>query len=220
MCLIKNIIICGIATVILLACNAKPEKTIENAKEVIEKITDPSFIFDGVSLDDWEIPNFVLPGRVYVSKGEIILERGDGCTGITWGGSPPVMDFQLSLDAKRIEGNDFFCGLTFPVNDEFCTLIVGGWGGSLVGLSCIDRVDASGNETTGWTRFENNQWYHITLEVSNGKIKVMIDEQVVINFTTGNHYMSVRPEVFNSIPLGIASWNTTASLKNIRLVKI
>jgi hypothetical protein len=148
------------------------------------------------------------------------MEMGDGCTGITWTETPPEMEYQLSLDAKRIAGSDFFCGLTFPVNEYFCTLIVGGWGGSLVGLSCIDGRDASDNETTGWMNFKNDQWYHITVEVSKGKIKAKIDEQLVIDFTIGNHSLSVRSEVLNNIPLGIATWHTTAALKNIRMENI
>ena len=220
MYLIKNIIIGGIIAIFFFSCNPKLKKRTDTTEEVIEKITDPSYIFDGVSLDGWKITNFALPGPVYVTKGEMLLEMGDGCTGITWTGVYPVMDYQLSLDAKRIDGYDFFCGLTFPVNDAFCSLIVGGWGGSLVGLSCIDKRDASNNETTNWMNFKENQWYHITIEVSKGKIKAMIDDQVVIDFSTDNHYLSIRPEVSDNIPLGIASWNTTAALKNIRLVRL
>jgi len=216
----KYIITGGIIAFQLLSCIIKQGGKTDIKEEEIETNVSPSSIFDGVSLDGWEITNFVLPGLVYVSRGEILLEMGDGCTGITLIETPPEMEYQLSLDAKRVAGNDFFCGLTFPVNDYFCSLIVGGWGGSLVGLSCIDRKDASDNETTSWMTFNDNQWYHITVEVSNGKIKAVIDEQTVIDFTIGNHYLSVRPEVLKNIPLGIATWHTTAAIKNIRLEKI
>ena len=218
MFLIKKIIFAAIVAVFLFSCNTTSKKRVDIVKEEFETITDPSYIFNGVSLDGWEIANFLSPGIVYVAKGEILIEKGEGCTGITWTGTYPVMDYQLSLDAKRIDGHDFFCGLTFPVNDDFCSLIVGGWGGSLVGLSCIDNRDASSNETSTWMNFKEDQWYHITVEVSKEKIKAMVDDKVVIDFSTKNHYLSIRPEVSNNIPLGIASWNTTASLKNIRLV--
>jgi len=216
--IIKNITL-GIIVALMLSCNAKRSGETDMKNEVYEKNTDPSYIFDGVSLDGWETTNFILPGPVYVSKGEIVMEMGDGCTGITWTGISPDMDYQISLDAKRVVGSDFFCGLTFPVNDLFCTLIVGGWGGSLVGLSCIDKRDASDNETTRFMTFHNDQWYHIALEVSKGNIKALIDEQVVVDFNIGNHQFSVRSEVLKNIPLGFATWNTTAALKNIRLKK-
>ena len=203
----------------MFSCHSKTERQMNIPAVEDKKITDPSYIFNGVSLDGWEKTDFVLPGSVYIENGEILMEMGDGCTGITWTGDPPVMDYQLSLDAKRVDGHDFFCGLTFPVNEYYCTLILGGWGGSFFGLSCIDGFDASDNETTGRMHFEKNKWYHITLEVSNGKIKTIIDDQIVIDFTIGNHYLSVRSEVSYNIPLGFASWNTTTAFKNIRLIR-
>jgi hypothetical protein len=216
----KNILISGLFAVFLIACHSKPERQVNQTAEMIEKITDPSYLFNGVSLEGWEEVNFGLQGQVSVKNGEIRMDMGDGCTGITWTGDPPVMDYRISLDAKRVAGHDFFCGLTFPVDHEYCTLIVGGWGGVLIGLSCIDGLDASENETTSRKNLEDNRWYHITLEVSGGKIKAMIDDQVFFDFTKGNHRLSVRPEVQLNIPLGIASWYTTAALKNIRLEEI
>lgn len=60
----------------------------------------------------------------------------------------PVMNYELSLEAMRVDGSDFFCGLTFPVGSNFCSFIVGGWGGGVVGLSSLNSEDASQNETT------------------------------------------------------------------------
>lgn len=211
-------IITTIVAVFLFACNSKPEKQAVKTVGEVEKITDPSYLFDGVSLDGWEVTNFDLPGKVSVKNGEILMDMGDGCTGITWTGTPPVMDYQISLDAKRVAGHDFFCGLTFPVNDSFCSLILGGWGGYTTGLSCIDGMDASENETTGWVRYEENRWYHVTLDVKAGKIKAMVDDQVVVDFTIGSHRLTVRPEVYLNIPLGIATWHTEGAIKNIRLM--
>ena len=216
----KSIIITGLVVVCLISCHSKPEKQTVQTVDVIEKITDPSYLFDGVSLDGWEVANFGTQGVVTVKNGEIILERGDGGTGITWKEDLPVMDYRISLDAKRVDGYNFFCGLTFPVDDEFCSLIIGGWSGVVCGLSCIDGRDASENETTVLMSFVEGQWYHLTLEVSGGKIKAMIDDQVIVDFTKGNHKLTIRPEVYLNLPLGIASWHTTAALKNIRLEKI
>ncbi|MEZ6113002.1 MAG: hypothetical protein R3C99_18620 [Pirellulaceae bacterium] len=60
----------------------------------------------------------------------------------------PKTNYELSLEAKRLDGTDFFCGLTFPVGDTHCSFIVGGWAGGVVGLSSIDGLDASENQTT------------------------------------------------------------------------
>ena len=75
----------------------------------------------------------------------------------------PKTNFEISLDAKRVQGHDFFCGLTFPVGDSFASLIVGGWGGAVCGISSIDGNDASSNDTTTRRKFDNDKWYHIRL---------------------------------------------------------
>jgi hypothetical protein len=187
----------------------------ENA--VINEISDSTSLFDGKSLDGWDITNFGPQGPVYVSGGEIILGMGDGCTGITWKKAFPRSDYEISLDAKRIAGTDFFCGITFPVGKSPCTLIVGGWGGATVGLSSIDGKDAAKNETTTNRNFEKDCWYKIRLLVTDNYIKAWIDNDKVVDFTIGEKKLSVRPEVNLSRPFGIASWNTTAAVRNIHL---
>jgi hypothetical protein len=181
---------------------------------------DSTLIFDGRTLDGWEITNFGPQGPVYVSGNEIILGMGDGCTGITWKKSFPLMNYKVTLEAKKVAGNDFFCGLTFPVGDSPCSFIVGGWGGTTVGLSSINGADASENETTTLQKFEKETWYNICLIVKPDTIRALIDDKVVVNFAIGNNKLSIRPEVELSRPFGITSWNTTAALRNIRLERI
>ncbi len=181
---------------------------------------DSSYLFDGKTLNGWEITNFGPQGPVYVSGGDIILGIGDGCTGITWKNQFPVIDYEVSLEAMREAGNDFFCGMTFPVGKDPCTLIVGGWGGTVVGLSSINGMDASENETTTLRNFEKERWYKIRLQVTEKVIRAWIDDECVVDFVIGDKRLSIRPEVQLSKPFGIASWNTTASLRNIRVRRL
>jgi len=189
-------------------------------QEPLLENTDTSLIFDGSTLEGWEITNFGPQGPVYVSGGAIILGMGEGCTGITYQKEFPTINFQVTLEAKRIAGNDFFCGITFPAGKDPCTLIVGGWGGAVVGLSSINKMDASENETTTYMSFEKDRWYGICLVVKDDTIKALIDDVVVVNFSIGNKMLSIRPEVELSKPFGIASWTTTAAVRNIRVKKI
>lgn len=193
--------------------NNKTENGINNS-------TDSALIFDGISLHDWEITNFGPQGPVSLSDGKLILGMGDGCTGVTYNGDFPTTDYEVTLEAMRMNGNDFFCGLTFPVGKYPCTLIVGGWGGTTVGLSCIDGKDASENITTTLMRFEKEQWYKISLTVTDSTIMAMIDTAKVVDFKIRDSKLSVRPEVELSKPFGIASWNTTAAIRNIRVKRI
>jgi len=199
------------------SCGQKRQKTDAKASE--EK-TDSSLIFNGKTLDGWEITNFGTQGPVSLSDGRVILGMGDGCTGITWKGDFPSANYEVTLEAMRISGNDFFCGLTFPVGKDPCSLIIGGWGGTTVGLSSIDGQDASENITTTLIKFNKKQWYSISLSVTEKKIVAMIDNTMVVDFTIGNSRLSIRPEVELSRPFGITSWNTTAAIRNVRLKRI
>ena len=194
--------------------------TQKQAQNLLKEKRDSSLIFDGKTLQGWEITNFGPQGPVYVSGGEIILGMGDGCTGITWKRDFPITNYEVSLDAMRVEGNDFFCGMTFPAGKDPCTLIVGGWGGTTVGLSTIDGRDASENNTTQLMQFEKKHWYHISLTVTDSEIMATIDSVKVVDFIIGDKKLSIRPEVSLSKPFGIASWRTTAALRNIRVKRI
>lgn len=179
-------------------------------------------LFNGVDLTNWTITDFGPQGPVKVQNGQIILGMGDGATGITWSGEAelPRMNYEISLKAMRVDGNDFFCGLTFPVHEDHLTLVVGGWSGTVVGLSSLDGYDASENETGMSMSFQKKKWYAIRLRVSNNVVQVWIDDKEVINCDTTDRKLSIRPEVRLSRPLGIAAWYTTAALKDIRLTRL
>ena len=174
-------------------------------------------LFDGETLANWEITNFGPQGQVYVSDGAIVLGMGDGPTGITWTDNFPKENYEVSLEAKRIMGIDFFCGLTFPVKDDFCSFIVGGWAGPVVGLSSIDGLDASENETTTMMRFSKDEWYNIKLRVTSEKIETWINEEKIVDLPYQGRKIGIRPEVELSCPFGIATWKTTGAVRNIYL---
>jgi len=175
-------------------------------------------LFDGKTLKGWKPTNFGGEGPVTVRDGQILLQRGDPLTGITWdGGAIPRMNYEISLEAMKLSGSDFFCGLTFPVGDSFCSLILGGWGGSVVGLSSLDGMDASDNETSTSMDFASDRWYRIRLRVVPGKITAWLDDKVIVDANTRGRRISTRPEVSLSTPLGVASYMTEAALRNISI---
>jgi hypothetical protein len=157
-----------------------------------------------------------------VEDGAIVMELGQDMTGITWAGKEPLPknNYEISLEAARLDGSDFFCGLTFPVNDSFCSFIVGGWGGGVVGLSSIDGFDASENETTKYMDFKTGQWYKIRVRVTPDRIQTWIDDEEVVDADIEGRKVSTRGEVELSKPLGVATWNTKGGVKNIRLRKL
>jgi hypothetical protein len=193
---IAGVFVLFIPGLLILPVSCSDGKTSKKDVAHTESVSlDSSYLFNGKTLDGWEVTNFGPQGPVYVSGGQIVLGMGDGCTGVTWKGKFPETGYEVNLDAKRVAGNDFFCGITFPVGERFCSLIVGGWGGATVGLSSIDGKDASENETTLIRNFETDRWYHIRLVVTDEYIKSWIDTSKVVDFRIGSKKLSIRPEV-------------------------
>ena len=176
-------------------------------------------LFDGKTLSGWRVSDFAGKGPVRVEDGKLILEMGT-MTGVTYTNDIPTMNYEIGVEAMRVDGSDFFCGLTFPVGKDPCSLIVGGWGGGVVGLSSLDGQDAANNETTQYINFEKGRWYRIRLRVMPTKIQAWIDDDKVIDAETADRRISIRLEVEESRPLGFASWSTTAALRNIHLRKL
>lgn len=207
--------------------NAPPEMNL-NEIQILERATAQPVatvvgqgwrsLFDGHSLEGWRITEFGGHGRVVVQKGLLVLPAGTPFTGVSFTNDPPKVNYELSLEAMRVSGSDFFCGLTFPVQDSFCSLIVGGWGGTLVGLSNLDGADASENETTQFVSFESGRWYRIRLRVTEHKIEAWVEQKKVVNVTTTGRKLSLRfGDIELSKPLGIAAWDTGAALREIQI---
>jgi hypothetical protein len=178
-------------------------------------------LFDGKTLTNWQATKFSGEGAVKVENGQILLEAGGDLTGINWIGEKlPTTDYEIALQAMRVEGSDFFAGVTFPVADSFCSLILGGWGGRTVGLSSINGMDASENETSQSIDFEPRRWYSIRIRVTPAKIEAWLDERQIVNQDLKGNKIDIRIEVDRSRPLGVASWRTKAALRDIRLRRL
>ncbi len=173
-------------------------------------------LFDGKTLGGWKPSEFGGTDDIEVEDGRLIIGFADGCNGVTWTKDFPKLDYELSLEAMRVDGTDFFCGLTFPVGASPCSLIVGGWGGSVVGLSSLDGQDAAHNDTTRTMTFKRGVWYRIRLRVTKERSQAWIDDKQAVDADTKDRKLSIRLEVERSKPLGIASWCTTAALRDIK----
>jgi hypothetical protein len=175
-------------------------------------------LFDGKSLAGWKSTNFGGEGEVSVKAGVIVLENGNDMTGITFAGKDfPKIDYEVTLEGKRVKGNDFFCTTTFPVGDDFCSFVVGGWGGNVVGLSRIDGRDAVENDTTQGKDFKLDQWYRIRIRVTKQKIQAWIDKDQMVDLETKGKKITIRGECESSKPFGVATWRTEGAVRDIRV---
>jgi hypothetical protein len=201
--------------------------TTDKLKEYAAKPTRPfegegwKPMFDGKSLAGWRETQFEGRGTVECRAGVMVLNAGRPFTGVNWTNNFPIMNYEVALDAMLLAGSDFFCGLTVPVTDSCCSLIVGGWGGSLVGISSLDGMDASENETTKFMSFEVGRWYRIRLRVTENKIEAWIDGDKLIDAVTTARRISVRPgDIELSQPVGIAAWETASAIREVKVRRV
>jgi len=175
-------------------------------------------LLDATSLGRFEPTSFGGEGAVELRSDGVHLAMGMMLTGIRLPtlGELPTHDYELEVVAARLLGNDFFCGLTFPVRDGFATLIPGGWGGALTGLSCLDGRDASDNETKSYRRYEKGRDYTLRVRVSGARVQAWIDDERVLDVDTTGRRVHLRTEVLKSAPLGLSSYATAARIRSVR----
>ncbi len=177
-------------------------------------------LFDGSSLDHWAVTDYAGHGEVSLDgNGSVVLEFGIALTGIHWiGEKVPRCNYEISWSAKKVSGTDFFGSLTFPYLNEHATLVLGGWGGALVGISCLDGFDASENQTATAHLFNTNQWYRCVLRVTEAHFKFWVDQEKLIDCDIQGRTISMRTgEIELSKPLGFSTFDTTGLIKDVRL---
>jgi len=154
---------------------------------------------------EWAVADFSGSAKIQVLGDTLIIETGNDMSGVLWQGDVPKMDYEITLEAMRLSGNDFFCGLTAPWEDSAFSLIIGGWGGTCIGISSLDYLDAYNNETACFRSLMSHRWYPIKLRVTGGRIQAWVDK---------------RWEMASVTPLGIATWRTTGAFRNFRLTPL
>jgi hypothetical protein len=184
--------------------------------------------------EDWVAMETLQPGKwsAIDGAGELTWDDesrvmrigvGTDLNGARWTGPMPAVPYMVELEARRLSGSDFFCGLTFPVREgkESVSLIVGGWGGSLVGISSIDGMDASENSTGTQHEFEDQRWYSILVQVDGERLQAWIDGRQVVDAQTEGQRLSLRPgPIEDCAPFGLATWLTSAEVRGVKWRKL
>lgn len=174
-------------------------------------------LFDTSSLKGWKVTNYGGEGEATVTKSVLMIEQGVDLSGVTTTRKDlPTDHYEVEFEARRTEGNDFFVGFTFPVRDSSCSLICGGWGGGICGISSIDMMDASENETTSYSAFNNGQWYKVKVKVDGDHIAAWMDGKSLLEVDLDDRKVDTRFEMDLSKPLGFSSYQSTAEIRNAR----
>jgi len=182
-------------------------------------------LFDGKSIDDWEILEFGGSGEVEIVEGSLVINDGAELSGIKFKKPKllPTMNYEVEIEARKTTGFDFFVALTFPFGDlETCaTFVVGGWGGGVVGLSSIDNLDASENSTTEYMRFAEDEWQTIKLRVTENRIQGWVRGQEIFDVDTEGKKVSLRPgQIDMCAPFGVATFQTACEIRKFTITDL
>ena len=181
---------------------------------------------------NWASCQFGGEGEVEIRGNQIKIASGQPLSGVFWdenlkrdvqdvGAHALIRDgYELRLQARRTDGFDFFCGLTFPIADQHATLVLGGWGGAVTGLSCVDGLDASQNDTTSLQNFDDDRWYRVRVRVDHSHVTCWIDDKSVVQVSRQKHQFDLRTEMDFCEPLGIAAYECAAEYKDIMIRKL
>lgn len=175
-------------------------------------------LFDGKTLGKWKETQFGGQSNPKVENGNLVVPVGESLSGVTYSGDDfPRMDYEIELEAQRVDGSDFFCALTFPVGKTHASLVLGGWGGSICGISSLDGDDAARNETTKFIGFEAKKWYRVKMRVEKDRLQAFLDDQMIVNISTEGRKVDVRIDIAQACPLGLSTYQTTGAFRNIRI---
>jgi hypothetical protein len=180
-------------------------------------------LFDGKSLKGWKETDFAGHSTIEVKDGRIVAGMGEMLTGITLADTNdlPRTNYELYVEGMKLDGVDFWLGLTFPVKTNACTLVLGGWGGAVVGVSSIDHMDASDNETTQYFRFDKNKLYKVAVRVTDQRLECWLDDDQIVNVELAGRKVSMRfGDIELSQPLGLANWQTSAAWQTIKVRRL
>ncbi|MFO7936451.1 MAG: DUF1080 domain-containing protein [Kiritimatiellia bacterium] len=184
----------------------------------------PKPLFNGKDLTGWKVADIGAHGDVKVLPDGIVeCGIGHSITGIAYTNSFPAMNYELSIEGMRKEGSDFFMALTIPVETSFCTVIIGGWGGGLCGISSYDGNDAANNQWAEGLLLKDNAWYRLKVRVTPGVIQVSLNKDL---YTARVEYddckrLSLRfGDIEETLPLGLATFETKAHWRNFTFKKI
>ena len=174
-------------------------------------------LFNGKDLDGWKITEFGGEGEVYVENEEVVVTQGADLSGIHTDRKLAGKQYEVEFEACRHAGSDFFVGFTFPVAGSHCSLILGGWGGGVCGISSFEGMDASENETTTFMDFPKDKWFKVRLVVTDKKLDAWVDKLHLVDVETEGRKIDVRFEMERSKPFGFATFQTTGRIRNARI---
>jgi Domain of Unknown Function (DUF1080) len=186
---------------------------------------EPRALFNGKDLSGWKRAEIWGNGTVEArSNGVVSCGIGKPLSGIAYTNSFPTMSYEVKMDAMRKEGGDFFVAMTLPIETNACTIVIGGWGGGLCGISSIEYMDASENPYSSGLALTNNVWYTLRVRVTPGLLEVFLNDTLYtakVTFEKSSLFtLRSGSDIDKTLPFGLATYETHALWRNLTVSTI
>ena len=175
----------------------------------------------------FESINFGGEGEVSVKDGVLNLDMGT-MTGVVYTGDVEKLfgegleNYEITLDAMRVEGLDIFLGLTFPVGKGgHVSLVLGGWGGTVCGLSSLDGLNASENTTTTYEDYKDNTWHKTRIRVTTEKVECWVNGKQIVDVKRADYKeFDTHGMVTDSKPFGVFTYQTWGAYRAFKVQRL
>jgi hypothetical protein len=175
----------------------------------------------------WKPAGIPDEGGMEIAEGVLTVRAGQPMTGAVFTvwekAGLPATGYAVTYEAMRVEGEDIFGMATFPVgsHESHATFVLGGWGGTVTGISSIDFKDASENQTRGEQVFENGRWHQVRLEVRSEDLRAWVNGRPAVNASIKGRKVTLRPGfIDHCVPFGFATWGTTGKIRNVEVRRL
>ena len=191
------------------------------------KKTPPVDLLPG-NMDQWQTINFGGEGDVYYKDGALDLDYGNPLTGVRYKGDlaklfgEDLENYAITLKAQRVEGVDMFAAITFPVGKAgHVSLVLGGWAGAITGISNLDGLNASENDTTQYHNMPEGQWFMVKVMVTADKIECWLDDKKLVDVKRADHKVyDTHAAVVDTKPFGLFNYGTWGRVKDLKVWKL
>jgi hypothetical protein len=186
---------------------------------------EPRALFNGRDLSGWKVADLWGSGKIEaLSNGVVSCGIGKPMTCVAYTNSFPTMSYEVKMEAMRKEGSDFFVAMTIPVESNACTVVIGGWGGSLCGISSINFMDAAENQHSEAVNLKNDVWYTLRVRVTPGVLEVFLNDTLYtakVEFQNSTVFsLRAGSDIDKTLPFGLATYETHALWRNLTVTTI
>lgn len=148
-----------------------------------------------------------------IENNELIQEVTEPDIRLTFG-DPDWSDYEFSLEAQKISGNEGFLVLFRVKSDrDYYWLNIGGWGNTSTALERSVENRRRAISSFRPIRVEQGRWYKVRIRCEGKRIQAWLDGELILDFNDDdNAHLTGR--------VGVGTWLTSAKFRNIKVTSL